>query len=464
MKRYLLALLLIACCACGIARGADPPQRITIDFAKPIGRLKPLNGVNHGPYYNGENAKLGRFHADAGFAYTRLHDVHWPCPDCVDVSTIFPIFDADADDSKYYVFAKTDDYLAAILKNKSQIVYRLGEDIEPWTHYHNKPPADFQQWAKVCVNIIRHYNDGWDNGFNYKISYWEIWNEPEIAHMWTGTRQQYLELYEVASKAIQAHDPSLKIGGPAATSIHSELVRQFLAFCRDRKLPLDFFSFHAYSGDPKSLAADAITARKLLDEYDFKQTQIHLNEWRYLPTWQGLRPTDPREFKNVPEWFARSCRAEGAAFCADVLIRMQDTPVDVMNFYCADTSPWSMFSQFGIPSKVYYTFKAFHALLACDNRVACIGLPAEGPICAAACVSDEKQSAALLLSNFKGPSTHLVVTLANLPWNGTVHVEVDQLDETHDLELTQQQTIDLKQPALELELPTNSVLLVRLSK
>jgi hypothetical protein len=134
------ALLIIACCACGIARGADAPQRITIDFARPIGKLKPLNGVNHGPYYNGENAKLDRYHAEAGFTYTRLHDVHWPCPDCVDVSTIFPIFDADADDSKYYVFAKTDAYLAAILKNKSQIVYRLGEDIEPWTHYHNKPP------------------------------------------------------------------------------------------------------------------------------------------------------------------------------------------------------------------------------------------------------------------------------------------------------------------------------------
>ena len=43
---------------------------------------------------------------------------------------IFLIFDADADNPKYYTFAKTDAYLGGIVKNGTQITYRLGETIE----------------------------------------------------------------------------------------------------------------------------------------------------------------------------------------------------------------------------------------------------------------------------------------------------------------------------------------------
>jgi xylan 1,4-beta-xylosidase len=143
-------------CAGGL-KGAEPDA--VVDFATTIGRIKPLHGVNNGPVVRGENADLSGYHSDAGFPYTRLHDVHWPHPDAVDVSTIFPLFHADADDPQNYTFAKTDDYVAAIVKNNSQIVFRLGESIEPWTKFHSHPPTDFKKWAKVCVNIVRHYND-----------------------------------------------------------------------------------------------------------------------------------------------------------------------------------------------------------------------------------------------------------------------------------------------------------------
>jgi hypothetical protein len=304
-------------------------------------------------------------------------------------------FEADPDDPKNYTFAKTDDYLAAILRSKPRIICRLGESIEPWTHYHNHPPMDFQKWARICVNIIRHYNEGWAGGFHHDIQYWEIWNEPEGSGMWTGTREQYFELYETAARAIKAHDASLKVGGPAATHINSELVRPFLAWCRDRRLPLDFLSWHAYYGVPEYLARDAATARKLLDEHGFQSAESHPNEWRYLTTWSGLRPSEPKEYATVPEWFGRSCRAEGAAFCATVLLRLQDSPVDVVCFYTADTSAWSMFGQFGIPTKVFYAFKAFNQLAALSDRVACDGPMGQGIAACAGLAADKKNAAVL---------------------------------------------------------------------
>jgi hypothetical protein len=464
MKTGLLASCMLGCWTVAAALAAEPRHDVTVDFAKPAGRIKPLNGVCNGPYAYGENAKLEGYHAEAAFPFTRLHDVHWPYSDAVDVSTIFPIFDADPDDPKNYTFAKTDDYLAAIVKNRSQIVYRLGESIEPWTRYHNHPPKDFAKWARICVNIIRHYNDGWAKGFRHDIKYWEIWNEPEGGSMWTGTRQQYFELYETAAKAIKAHDPSLRVGGPAATNAKSELVRPFVAFCRDRKLPLDFLSWHAYYGVPQSLANDAATVRKVLDEYGFKQTESHLNEWRYLTTWSGLRPTDPKEYRNVPEWFGRSCRAEGAAYCASVLLRLQDSPVDVMNFYCADTSPWSMFGQFGVPTKVYYVFKGFRQLLATPNRVSCEGLPQGGPLTLCAGLSDDKQAATVLISNFKSDNRSLSVALRNLSWDGRIRAEKYLVDAGHDLEHAGAETVNVEDPVVRLEIPSYGVCLVRLSK
>jgi hypothetical protein len=454
----------MACWTCGLASSAEPRQHVTVDFSKPSGRIKPLHGVCNGPYAYGENAKLEGYHTEAGFPWTRLHDVHWPYSDAVDVSTIFPIFDADVDDPNNYTFAKTDDYLAAIIKNRSQIVYRLGESIEPWTRYHNHPPKNYQKWAKVCVNIIRHYNEGWAKGFRHNIRYWEIWNEPEAGFMWTGTRQQYLDLYEVAAKAIKAHDSALRVGGPAATNAHSDLVKPMLAFCRDRKLPLDFFSWHAYYGEPKYLAADAAVVRKLLDEYGFRQTESHLNEWRYLTTWSGLRPSEPRQYTGVPEWFARSCRAEGAAFCADVLLRLQDQPIDVLNFYSADTSPWSMFGQFGIPTKAYYVFKGFQQFSKCPNRVSCEGWSPGGPVPICAGMSDDRQAAALMASNFKSEPRELAVTLRNLPWKGIARVEIDRVDATHDLEQTEVKTVKADDAVFQLQLPANSVCLVRVKR
>ncbi len=207
---------------------------------------------------NGKLPKFGGWHlflAEAGFPVARLHDVRWPSPDACDVSTIFPLAHLDPDDPKNYLFAKTDDYLAAILAAKSKIVYRLGQSIEPWSKYHTHPPRDMDRFARVCVNIIRHYNDGWADGFHHGITHWEIWNEPDmkLPLMWLGSQEDYFRLYETVARAIKAHDPKLKVGGPALTSMSSDWARPFVAHCRDRKLPLDFFSFHVYSAKPQVL-------------------------------------------------------------------------------------------------------------------------------------------------------------------------------------------------------------------
>lgn len=100
--------------------------------------------------------------------------------------------------------------------------FRLGVTIEndaAIKSYRIDSPADPHKWAVICEHIIRHYTEGWADGFKYDIKYWEIWNEPdnyeepEINQLWKGTEEQYYELYGVASGHLKKCFPHLKIGG-----------------------------------------------------------------------------------------------------------------------------------------------------------------------------------------------------------------------------------------------------------
>jgi hypothetical protein len=432
---------------------------VTIDFNKVLGNFKPLNGVNGGPFrYGSYQTPIEGYHAAAGFSYTRLHDCNWPHPDVVDINTIFPIFDSDPDDPKNYYFEKTDDYIAAIIKNKSEIIYRLGVSIEHFTHYYIHPPKDYDKWARICLHIIRHYNEGWDNGFHYNIKYWEVWNEPEGKAMWSGTSTQYFNLYETTSKAIKAYNPELKVGGPAATGIKSSLVKPFLAYCRDRSLPLDFFSWHIYTDKPENIARDARTARELLDEYGYKNTENFVDEWHYIVSW----PTRSNDKITVREAFAKTDGPEGAVFAASVLMLLQDTPIDVAAFYSADYSPWSMFDPFGIPSKVYYAFKAFNQLTQASKRVACEKYTQDSTITIAAALAEDRKTASCLISNSSPDPVSYHIGLQQLPGSGKVHAEVYQVDEFSNLELKEQKELNAGDSILQIELPRVSVSLVKL--
>ena len=387
---------------------------VIVDFSKSAGKIRPLNGVNNGPFVDGNHtADMNARHKEAAFPSVRLHDCHWPNPNVVDIPSIFPLFHADADDPKNYVFGPTDKYLAPIAERGAEIVYRLGVSIEHRTRYHTRPPADYEKWAKICVNVIKHYNDGWAGGKHYGIKYFEIWNEPDIGpRMWTGTPQQYFDLYRTAVTAIKAYNPALKIGGQVSF-VKGKYTKPFLAYCRDQKLPLDFFSWHRYSDTPTDLMDDARLVRSLLDEYGFKKAESLCTEWRPMiegfdkVSWEQGRPAG-----SVRAAFARNRNHESAAFTASALMQMQD--------------------EFGEPGKVFFAFKAFNMFLQTTNRVVVTGAPGGDGVTACGGLSDDGKTAGLLLSHYKGKTVDVQIALKDFPLVGDIKVERFSVDAEHD--------------------------------
>ncbi|MCX7047411.1 MAG: hypothetical protein NTX50_18240 [Candidatus Sumerlaeota bacterium] len=468
----LLGICLGAVAAAETTDSLNQAVQLKVECSRPIGVIRPLHGGNCGPIQYGELVDLSAQFRELAMPLIRLHDCHWPNPDVVDIHTIFVDFKADPERAESYDFRRTDDYIQATINAGSRIVYRLGESIEHTKRkYFVHPPADCDKWAAVCVGIIRHYNEGWAGGFRHNIQYWEIWNEPENRPaMWTGNDEEYFRLYETAAKAIKARFPNLKVGGPSlgytgkiegGAFKPGEFMERFLTRCRERALPLDFFSWHLYTKDPSECVVRARGIRETLDRHGFKQAELHFNEWNYLPNndWApiGLKGQGaPRE-----RFFDEIAGARGAAFAACALIFLQDSPVDVANYYRSDTDGFGMFTANGTPRKSFHAFKAFRQLLATPERLTTSGSQA-GRLAICAGANRERAEVGVLISNYSSASDKIDLAVSDLPWSGPSACEMFVVDAARDLAKTKEFRIETNAFRFTEELKAPSVCLIKI--
>ena len=445
---------------------------LTADFAAPIGTIRPLHGINKGPLPPGGLFDVIEEQKALGVPFTRLHDCGWPNPHVVDHHVVFPNPDADPALPASYDFRLTDEYIAAVRRTGAEPIYRLGESIEHTSvRRFVHPPADPEKWAAICLGIIRHYNEGWADGFRYDIRYWEIWNEPENRPaMWSGSDDDYLRLYRVAARVIKKRFPALKVGGPALGASGgfvagefrpTEFAARFLAMCREDNVPLDFFSWHCYTADPTELVARSRAIRRLLDEKGFTETENHLNEWNYLPgnTWKPIArsaaPADRERFRN------EMGGAKGAAFVAAALLELQDAPVDVGNFFHGELGGFGIFTEQGVPLKAYQALRAFRGLVETPRRVEARGAVA-GKLAFAAGLGADGREASFLVSNFGDPRAEVVLRWKGFAWTGGVTAEIRTVDEGRDFPDARGETVPSEDGSLRLTLKAPAVALVRL--
>ncbi|HNX34763.1 MAG TPA: hypothetical protein PKM57_09050 [Kiritimatiellia bacterium] len=395
-------IILAAACAVALTAVAREPAAtadVTVDPSMELGAIKPMNSVNNGPNVAPVlgDQKRGNFseYKAARIPMARLHDsigcvsggAH-----AVDVSAVFPDFDADENDPKNYDFVFTDHYLDTIVRAGTKVFYRLGQTIEHGPKkYGVLPPKDYAKWARVCEHIIRHYNEGWGWGLDtarttrnvafsnqFNVVYWEIWNEADLdvsddpanppagPRTWGGTVTNFFNFYETAAKHLKATFPDLKIGGPAMAG-NEKWGERFLRYCEDTKTPLDFFSWHIYAREPGDVAAMCKRMRKMMDRHGFAASESILNEWNYVKGWGD-------DFVYSLEVESGRFNQKCAAFIAATMIDCQQVPLDHLMFYDARTSTVmnGIFDRTTLwPMKGYYPYLAWHALLSRGTQIAC---------------------------------------------------------------------------------------------
>lgn len=344
-------------------------EKLIIDTNKKYGKFKLLNAVNNGPTYKRGNTDQLRSNFEtykaAGIPYARNHDAAF-CniyggEHSVDISAIFPDFNADVNDPASYDFTLTDEYIEATLDAGTKTYYRLGQKIEhSIKKYGTLPPKDFNKWAEICEHMIRHFNYGWAGGKHYGIEYWEIWNEPDLdpddspnKRTWGGTKAQFFDLYEITAKHLKSKFPELKIGGPALA--HSvEWAKDFIEEMARRKAPIDFFSWHIYSEDVAPMLYKGKKYREFLDANGYEKAESICNEWNYIRGWS--------------DEFIYSIKAltsaKGAAFILSYMAASQQSSVDMLMYYDARPTVFNgMFDYYTLdPLPGYYPFYWYNKL------------------------------------------------------------------------------------------------------
>lgn len=131
------------------------------------------------------------------------------------------------------------------------------------------PPKDWAEWHELVAALARHLVERY--GID-EVSAWafEVWNEANLEVFWTGTRDEYLRLYEEAARAVKEVDERLRVGGPGSAA--GEWIEPLLDFASARRVPLDFVSTHTYGNLP-------IDLRPLLERYDYAGIPIWWTEW-----------------------------------------------------------------------------------------------------------------------------------------------------------------------------------------
>lgn len=355
---------------------------INVDFSKVLGKIKPIHGFNNASRKTDYGEVLPDF-MKLSPPFVRLHDTGgtYGGSHYVDIPNIFPDFSADASDPANYDFTLTDCYLKPLCEAGIKIMYRLGVTIEHEPKKYNiYAPSDPYKWADICEHIVRHYNDGWADGYHWNIDFWEIWNEPDGIDPkvepfgppnWIGTAEDYYRLYSITANHIKKFHPEVKIGGYSSCYILGANVdgkwtpgpyqyfTDFLEYISapETKAPLDFFSWHGYLSCRylEKIEIESSFVDKILNKYGFYDTLRFDTEWNCC-----ICDKDTPEYRT--EYYINMRNNKGASHIAASLYEMQRLKIDGAMFY--DAQLWCEYGcLFNVPSlkpsKTYYAFKQF---------------------------------------------------------------------------------------------------------
>ena len=398
--------------------------KLKIDINKVIKKMKPMHATGQPPMGGRRKNFFDPVHylSDIGVPYSRLHDVGgvYGGNRFVDVPNIFRDFDADENDPTSYDFTFTDALITALIEYGVEPYFRLGVTIENqscYKAYRIYPPKDFAKWARICEHIIAHYTEGWADGFNYNITYWEIWNEPDdgnrlplpdgtpyTSQMWIGTKEEYYELYDITAKHLKARFPNIKIGGYASCGFSAivatedelrekpwytyqvEFFHGFMKYIKEHNSPIDFFSYHSYSKTQKVISYDK-WLHDQLSNYGYEGLETHLNEWNPAHTMRGT--------------------GYHAAEVTAMMLAMQNGYTDMLMIYDARMQGSDYCALFDPmthkPFHAYYALAAFNALYKLGTQVS---LECDTEDLYAVAASDGKRNA-ILISNLSGETQSL---------------------------------------------------------
>jgi xylan 1,4-beta-xylosidase len=149
------------------------------------------------------------------------------------------------------------------------------------------PPASYQRWHDLVRALVQHLVDRY--GLDEVLTWdFEVWNEANLEVFWSGTKAEWLQLYDVSAAAVKSVDPRLAVGGPSSAA--AGWVDDLLVHAKRFGTPVDFVSTHTYGSPP-------LDVRASLERHGYGDARILWTEWGVTPT--HFNPINDSVFSGV---------------------------------------------------------------------------------------------------------------------------------------------------------------------
>ncbi|MBM6960858.1 hypothetical protein H6A61_08365 [Bacteroides caecigallinarum] len=79
---------------------------------------------------------------------------------------------------------------------------KSGEETVFWWKGNKTPPSNKEKYASLIYEVVKHFVDRYGID-EVKKWYFEIWNEPNHKGFFTGTQDDYFEMYKIAATAVK---------------------------------------------------------------------------------------------------------------------------------------------------------------------------------------------------------------------------------------------------------------------
>ncbi|HET6985837.1 MAG TPA: xylan 1,4-beta-xylosidase [Kribbella sp.] len=149
------------------------------------------------------------------------------------------------------------------------------------------PPKSYGRWHDLVRALVQHLVERY--GLDEVLTWdFEVWNEANLEVFWSGTKAEWLHLYDVTAAAVKSVDERLAIGGPSSAA--AGWVDDLLAHAAAEGTPVDFVSTHTYGSPP-------LDVRASLERHGFGDARILWTEWGVTPT--HFNPINDSVFSGV---------------------------------------------------------------------------------------------------------------------------------------------------------------------
>jgi len=270
------------------------PLKNSLSNLQYLGKIKPKSSKEISQSYWGiqsgtlDNRKL-KYAGDIGVKWTRIM-AHWP-----DVEK----------EKNSYTWNKLDAALKAVLDEKivpfvsvtggNPLYSKMSTYDDPKLSeiygYKPGPPVDdaiaMQAWDNYVTLIVNRYKD--------KISYWEIWNEPNHRNYWGAEPDaiKYGQLVHRTATLIKKLQPNAHIIAGAMAGLFADFIDGFLS--QDNKDLVEIISYHNYDIIPETRIYRADSAWKIINKYNPK-----------IELWQGECGTpshsSTKDYRSTAPW------------------------------------------------------------------------------------------------------------------------------------------------------------------